>query len=181
MEEERSIIKIVVSLYLLCKLVWSKHYLVLIEIFGYSNVISLFVLLWWTGYYCRPFIFWFSPWGRFISKSFTHFASNSSLVFWVQNAVISHFPYMTLKQIKVHGACFGFNTQVLVTVFNCLLNNLIMRNVHNDDRNCIKDVKHLHIKPEKQCYYFWMQYCTPHTFKFYVYIFWCQLLKSSVK
>ena len=55
--------------------------MVLIIVILVFNWHILFVLLWWTGYCCLPFIFWFSSWGRLISKSFTHSASIT--VVWV--------------------------------------------------------------------------------------------------
>lgn len=96
-------------------------------------------------------------------------------MFWVQNPVICCFPFMTLKQIiKVHGSCFGFNTLVLVTHFNRLrwgtctmMTGMALRMLD------------IGIFIQKNNYNFWIQYCTPHTFQFYIYIFLTSTMKEQ--
>ena len=76
---------------------------------------------------------------------------------------------MTLKQIKVHGSCFGFEQH---TGFGNRFQSFAMGNVMvNDDRNGVEDVRHWHIYPEKQLLFLNAVLHTPHISVLHIYFF----------
>lgn len=108
-------------------------------------------------------------------KSFLHLKKEVNWCFVYKMLWFFCFPFMTLKQIiKVHGSCFGFNTLVLVTHFNrlrwgtcAMMTGMALRMLD------------IGIFIQKNNYNFWIQYCTPHTFQFYIYIFLMSITKEQ--